>query len=125
MITPIKREEGLFAVPVSEWEDRAIYFKGENDKGVYFYLHVQILKDMAYLHIRVEKFGAEVVKSMRQDLSVLKKDLAMLGIKRIIGTHIKEGSAKWGKFLRLIGFPAIQDASELLGEGAKMTYMEI
>ena len=125
MIVGINRNEGMFSVPERPQEFDNMYFKGVDKQRLYCFIHIQKLEDIAYLHLEVILFGASILKAMKRDLEQLRKELRGCGIKRIVGSHCSKGSDKWGRFLNLVGFPLMQDVDELLGEGAKMTYMEI
>lgn len=121
MIEDIKREDGPFVVLERKEEFNNFYLKCMNGEQVCCYIHFQLLNDIAYIHLYVVNFSAKILRVMRDDLEDLKKMLAKRGIGRIIGTHMLEGSEKWEKFLRLVGFPPVQG----LDDYAKMTYMEI
>lgn len=125
MIVGINRNEGMFSVPERPKEFVDMYFKGMDKQRLYCFIHIQEFEDMAYLHLEVILFGANILKTMKRDLEQLKDELRGRGIKRIVGSHKAEGSEKWGRFLCLMGFSPMQDASELLGKGARMTVMEV
>ena len=125
MIVGINRREGMFRVSERPQEFVNMYFKGVDKQRLYCFIHIQKLEDIAYLHFEVVLFSANILKIMKKDFEQLKKELRDRGINRIIGTHMLKGSEKWGKFLRLVGFPLPQDAKDVLGEGFKMTYLEI
>ena len=125
MIVGINRNEGMFSIPERPQEFVNMYFKGVDKQRLYCFIHIQKLEDIAYLHLEVILFGANIVKSMKRDLEQLKDILRSFGIKRIVGSHEARGSEKWGRFLRLVGFPPIQDASEFFGNEVKVTYIEI
>lgn len=124
MIIKIKRADGTF--PIKELEFENIYYAGWLKNCIYGHSHIQIEGNLAYIHLYIHTMGGEVLKEMRKDFDVLKSRLRRKGIILLLGTHEVEGSEKWGRFIKLLGFgkPRLVNIPDT-GLPAMLTTMEI
>lgn len=118
MIELITREEGPFIVREFHYEN--LYFKTP-----YAFIHAQVIPGVAYLHLYMQRFGASVLKELRNDLECFKALMKHKGIRWVCGTHEPEGADKWGKFLSLLGFTWFSDTVTPEGVPCRFTRMEI
>jgi len=123
MMREISRGKGSF--PVNEFDYENLYFEALHGDKVYAYCHVQIIPGVAYIHLYVQKWGKSVLKEMRADFDALKAEFRARGIWRVLGTHPVDGSGKWCRFIKLLGFDKIIGAVMPEGEPCKLAMMEV
>jgi hypothetical protein len=118
MIKETLREAGPFKIQEHDLPNK--YYCHTQEGQIFAWMHVQYIKDIAYIHFYVEGFSHNILREMRKDLTFIKKTFANDGIKRIMGVHEREGSEKWVKFLRLVGFKKVRSHGQY-----KLTEMEV
>lgn len=123
MIRSISRDDGQFVV--REFQYTNLYYEASCVGEVYAYCHVQIQQKIAYLHLYMQKWSKSILKSLRADFEDLKEDLKFWCVSLLLGTHPIEGSDKWFKFLKLVGFTEMKDITTKEGEQGKLTFMEV
>lgn len=127
----IDRGEGSFKNP-EELEDgtlfdQNLYFEASVDGIPYFYVHVQRLEELGYIHAySADNFTKGMVRQMRADFKHIKKIIAHHGMNVILGI-VNEGDvcySKWTKFVRLLGFDTPEDVV-VEGTPSKRVFMEV
>lgn len=102
-------------------EQRFRFYGLHDETGAYAVAALAEHADCLELHLEVLRFGAGVVRALRQDVQELKEMARALGKRRIVGMKIEEGRAdpRWPKFTRLFGFTGqkvYQSAELAVGE---------
>lgn len=123
MLCAVGRGRGPFVVREFNYDN--LYYEVTYKAETYAYCHVQIHQKIAYIHLYMQKWSKSLLKALRADFKELKKDLRYWGVSLLIGTHPLEGSDKWCKFLKLLGFVGMTETTTAEGELCKLTFMEV
>lgn len=118
MIEFITREEGPFTVGEYDYEN--LYMKTG-----YAFAHVQIIPQVAYLHLYMQRYGAGVLRQLKGDFGCFKELMKHKGLRWICGTHGLEGAEKWEKFLRTLGFTWFTTTVTPEGVPCRFSRMEV
>lgn len=127
MITRVKRAGDIFKIREFNYANH--YYACYRDGRVYAWLHLQLelhcQPEAAYVHLYVIRWGAEVMREMREDFSLLCGWLKQLGIRLILGTHGIDGCEKWERFTGLLGFSPPVQMTTPEGIVCKLACMEV
>jgi len=118
MIEVITREEGPFVVREFDYENMYL-------KTSYAFIHAQIIPQVVYLHLYMQRFGASVFKELCSDLECFKALMKHKKIRWICGSHEINGAEKWEKFLRILGFTWFTNTVTPEGIPCRFTRLEI
>ena len=123
MVKYIRRIDGKFEV--AERDFLNFYYELVYQGTCYAYAHIQLatVVRIAYCHVYMERFSAEVVKEMLSDWKVLLLDMRSFDIEKVVGTKI-DGIKLWSRFVKLLGFKDI-GPSVLNNEPCMMAIMEL
>lgn len=80
-----------------------VYLQGENTEGIYGYMLLNFTKDTCAVHLTVLRWGASVLKEMKEDWKKVMLLCRERGCKELLAMNQNEND-KWYKLIGYFGF---------------------
>ena len=103
LVEEITRQQGEFNN--GEYVGRHQYLACYLDDILFCYVHLNYLPgtDVALVHLTHKRFGAQVLKAMREAVAVVKGYIRQNGYGRMVGLVDGEKVRNWARLMHLIG----------------------